>query len=50
MTFKIGIIGASGYTGIELLRILGRHSEFELVTAVALEAWAKFVRYHPLSI
>jgi len=38
MTYKIGIIGASGYTGIELIRILKRHPEFELVATAALEA------------
>ena len=29
---KIGIVGATGYTGIELLRILAQHPESELVT------------------
>jgi N-acetyl-gamma-glutamyl-phosphate reductase len=38
MTYKIGIIGASGYTGIELIRILKRHPELELTAAAALEA------------
>ena len=28
---KIGIVGGTGYTGIELLRILARHPEAELV-------------------
>ncbi|OLS15693.1 MAG: N-acetyl-gamma-glutamyl-phosphate reductase [Promethearchaeota archaeon CR_4] len=37
MTYKIGIIGASGYTGIELIRILKRHSELNLVATAALE-------------
>ncbi|HMF34467.1 MAG TPA: N-acetyl-gamma-glutamyl-phosphate reductase [Candidatus Lokiarchaeia archaeon] len=37
MTYKIAIIGASGYTGVELLRILNRHSGIELVAAAALE-------------
>jgi N-acetyl-gamma-glutamylphosphate reductase len=28
---KVGIIGATGYTGVELVRILSRHPEVELV-------------------
>src|SRR5213595_3009109 len=28
---KVGIVGGTGYTGIELLRILARHPESELV-------------------
>ncbi len=30
MTIKIGIIGATGYTGIELIRILARHPEVKI--------------------
>ncbi len=30
---RVGIVGASGYTGAELLRILSRHPDFELVVA-----------------
>jgi N-acetyl-gamma-glutamyl-phosphate reductase len=29
-TIKVGIVGGTGYTGIELLRILGRHPQIEL--------------------
>lgn len=36
---KVGILGASGYTGLELLRILLRHPQFE-VTAVTSEQQA----------
>ncbi len=32
---KIGIAGASGYTGVELLRLLEAHSEFEVAVAGA---------------
>ncbi|MFX4262327.1 N-acetyl-gamma-glutamyl-phosphate reductase [Pelotomaculum propionicicum] len=32
MTVKVGIIGATGYTGSELVRILYRHPEVELVS------------------
>ena len=32
-THRIGIVGASGYTGAELLRLLAGHPEFELVVA-----------------
>lgn len=31
MTVKVGIVGATGYTGAELVRILSRHPEVELV-------------------
>lgn len=31
MTIKVGIVGATGYTGAELVRILSRHQEVELV-------------------
>lgn len=31
MTIKVGIVGATGYTGAELVRILHRHPEVELV-------------------
>ncbi|HRE00882.1 MAG TPA: N-acetyl-gamma-glutamyl-phosphate reductase [Ilumatobacteraceae bacterium] len=30
---RVGIIGASGYTGVELLRLVAQHPEFELVVA-----------------
>jgi N-acetyl-gamma-glutamyl-phosphate reductase len=32
---SVGIIGASGYTGAELLRICSKHPNFEVKTAVA---------------
>jgi N-acetyl-gamma-glutamyl-phosphate reductase len=32
---RVAVIGASGYTGLELLRILLRHPEFELVVATS---------------
>src|SRR5882762_10387394 len=32
---KVGIVGGTGYTGIELLRILARHPESELVAITA---------------
>jgi N-acetyl-gamma-glutamyl-phosphate reductase len=32
---RAGIIGASGYTGVELLRLLGVHPDIELVVATA---------------
>jgi N-acetyl-gamma-glutamyl-phosphate reductase len=28
---KVGIVGGTGYTGVELLRILAQHPEVELV-------------------
>lgn len=30
--FKVGIVGGSGYTGIELLRFLLQHPQVEIVT------------------
>ena len=33
--FSVGIIGASGYTGSELLRICANHPNFDVKTAVA---------------
>ena len=35
MTHKIAIIGASGYTGAELIRIISNHPNFEIATVVA---------------
>ena len=32
---KVAVLGASGYTGLELLRILLRHPEFEIVAVSA---------------
>lgn len=34
MSIKVGIVGATGYTGAELVRILYRHPEVELVSLV----------------
>ncbi len=36
MTHKIAILGASGYTGAELVRLLSEHSNME-ITALAAE-------------
>ena len=35
MMLKVGIIGASGYTGVELARILSNHPEVELTVATS---------------
>ena len=32
---RVAVVGASGYTGLELLRILTRHPEFEVVAATS---------------
>jgi N-acetyl-gamma-glutamyl-phosphate reductase len=32
---KVAVVGASGYTGLELLRILKRHPEFEIAVATS---------------
>lgn len=31
MSIKVGVVGAAGYAGIELVRLLAQHPEFELV-------------------
>jgi N-acetyl-gamma-glutamyl-phosphate reductase len=35
MPYRIGVVGASGYTGAELLRLLAGHPEFEVVHVTA---------------
>lgn len=35
MTFRAGVVGASGYTGAELLRLLAGHPEIEVVLVTA---------------
>ena len=43
---KIGIIGASGYTGGELLRFLNNHPETEIVAATSRKMMVSpFTRY-----
>ena len=32
---RVAVVGASGYTGLELLRILLRHERFDLVAATS---------------
>lgn len=36
MTHKVGIVGATGYTGVELLRLLAGHPECEVAVATAV--------------
>ena len=45
---KIGILGAAGYTGFELLSIFARHAEVELVFA-SCESYAgqRFSQVYP---
>lgn len=48
MTVKVSIIGASGYTGGELLRILSKHSEAEIIgTYGKTTAGKKVTDLHP---
>ena len=49
MKIKVGIIGGSGYTGIELLRILHQHPDAEVhaITSRALEG-KKSLRFFPI--
>ena len=46
---KIGIAGASGYTGIELLRLLINHPEAEIVflTSETYQGSTQSQRYFP---
>ncbi|MGH2728330.1 MAG: N-acetyl-gamma-glutamyl-phosphate reductase [Actinomycetota bacterium] len=43
MPFRVGIVGASGYTGAELLRLLGSHPGLEPVVATSREFAGKDV-------
>lgn len=38
MSIKIGIVGATGYTGVELLRLLVQHPEAEIITVTSRSA------------
>ena len=40
---KVGVVGASGYAGIELMRILGRHQNVELVAVTSRSLEGKSV-------
>ncbi|HEY6863249.1 MAG TPA: N-acetyl-gamma-glutamyl-phosphate reductase [Burkholderiales bacterium] len=45
---KVGIVGGTGYTGVELLRILARHPETELVAITSRkEAGIPVARFFP---
>ena len=35
--FKVGILGASGYTGVELVRLITMHPKFEILTLTGNE-------------
>ena len=43
----VAIIGASGYTGLELVKILARHPEFEIVYVATSEGESSLSRLHP---
>ncbi|MCS7143155.1 MAG: N-acetyl-gamma-glutamyl-phosphate reductase [Aigarchaeota archaeon] len=48
MTIKVAVIGASGYTGGELLRVLATHGNVELVHATSREYLGKYIGWvHP---
>lgn len=47
---KVGIAGASGYTGAELLRLLASHPEFELAVATAHSQAGGLVGEHTPSL
>lgn len=48
---RVAVVGATGYAGLMLLKLLSRHSEFELVSAVSEHAaghpLAEFIPPHP---
>ena len=41
MSIKIGVVGAAGYAGIEVVRLVLGHPEFELVAATSDELAGK---------
>ncbi len=41
MSIKVGIVGALGYTGIELIRLISSHPEFQLVFATSRKSMGK---------
>ena len=43
----VAIIGASGYTGLELVKILAQHPEFEIVYVATSEGETRLERLHP---
>lgn len=48
MSIKIGIVGATGYTGVELLRLLAHHPEAEIIAVTSRsEAGIKLSEYFP---
>src|ERR1700733_12558821 len=47
---KAGILGASGYTGAELLRLLAGHPEFEVAVATAHSHAGEAVGLHTPSL
>jgi N-acetyl-gamma-glutamyl-phosphate reductase len=45
---KVGVVGGTGYTGVELLRLLAGHSEVEVVAITSrAEAGVKVAEYFP---
>lgn len=47
---KVGVVGASGYTGVELLRLCAMHPELEVVVATAGEHTGASVAAHTPSL
>ena len=45
---KVGIVGGTGYTGVELLRILANHPDADVV-AITSRAWGSQKQDHPQS-
>lgn len=43
---KVGIIGATGYTGIELLRLLAPRKDIEIVVVTSREKEGLYVQEH----
>ncbi len=47
MKIKTGIVGVSGYTGLELVKILTQHPIFEITALCATEACSDITLLHP---
>lgn len=44
---RVAVIGASGYTGVELIKILARHPNFELTYVATSEGGMRLSELHP---
>ncbi|MDO5310150.1 MAG: N-acetyl-gamma-glutamyl-phosphate reductase [Planctomycetia bacterium] len=47
MTIKIGVLGATGYTALELLKLLRRHPQAEVIAVTSRENVSPIAEVHP---